>query len=773
MRIKHPNCKLAVCCLLAAMLLPACGGGSSSSAGSGGTDSPTYQRGYAAGTVDTLDIVLADLRALQTTLAGSGAPAQTSRGALGRSFALLAPRQRETLAASLLTFITRVTEARNAANATGAGRDEAVAAQTAADEALQALQLVVVADTAARAGGGTAAETAAINALNPIAQVDATAPAAPTRINAALSAAVTAAEAEVTRLQRELAAAEAALGQQQVSSAGVVSDLRQRVEALQASLSAARALIGRGDSDPARTSAERVTVAYFPRTNASGVALAANDLLQIPTAGVAYAAGKTVLTARTDATDEYPVRGTVYRNYLRTTTTTTSEVVSLYGVDRATKYRLVRQGAADTRALRGSNTGWNNFHPRVRTSIRFTASGNPIVKYGSEPGEGHIYSDLERVQATVCSSITDTCNDATTNDIQITFGERTVGGDPAGEPLRYWKKVVPSPRIDQDLSAAGFQDHPYWNEGKATPCTPGVDAGCVTTAITANRRAPHRDAPARDSTYELLLSSYAPDLNGTAETADDTARYLSYASYGLWRFADAFWRNVYLSGAPFTYSPGGRIHTLHFGLDAFGTHNPLPTQAADSFQGTFEGATMGWIVHAYPSEGRRTSNIDGHTRLRGTVELTAHIGTIASKTNRVSGTIRNLEYWDGEVWDSGAETATALGGWNPRRSFNGLVVTLAEDDINAQGAFTGTTSTTSTATAGGVSVSHAQYWGEGEYEGAFYGPVGDLETAGTWFLPADDKGTVTGPGSDLHYNAIAGLVGSFGAACEGTCAPAP
>ena len=772
MRIKHPNCKLAVCCLLATTLLPACGGGSSSSAGSGGTDSPTYQRGYAAGTVATLDIVLEDLRALQTSLAGSGAPAQTSRGTLGRSFALLEPRQRETLARSLLTFIAWVTEARNAANAAGAGRDEAAAAQTAADEALQALRLVVAADTAARAGGGDAAQTAAINALNAIAQVDAAAPDATTRINAALEAAVQAAEAEVVRLEGELAAAEAAL-EQQVSSAGVVSDLRRRVSELQASLSATRALIGRGDSNPSRTSPERVSVEYFPRTNASGAALSANGLLQIPTAGVAYAAGKTVLTARTDATDEYPVRGTVYRNYLRPATSATAETVQVYGSNQNSKYRLVRQGAADTRALRGSNTSWNNFYPRVRTSIRFTASGNPIVKYGSEPGEGHIYSDLERVQATVCSSITDTCNDATISDIQVTFGERTVGGDPAGEPARYWKKAVPSPRIDQDSATAGFQDHPYWNEVKSTPCTPGVDAGCVTSSVTNNKRAPHSDAPDRDSTYELLLSSYAPDLNGTAETSDDTGRYLSYAAYGLWRFSDAFWRNVYLAGAPFTYSPGGRIHTLHFGLDAFGTHNPLPTQASDSFKGTFEGATMGWIVHAYPSEGRTTTNINGHTRLRGTVELTAHIGTIESKTNKVSGTMRNFEYWDGEIWDSGAETATALGGWNPRRSFNGLVVTLAEVDIKAQGAFTGATSTTSTSTAGGVSIEHEKYWGEGAYEGAFYGPVGDLEAAGTWFLPADDKGTATGPGSTIHYDAIAGLVGSFGAACEGTCAPAP
>ena len=771
--IRHPNLKLAACCLLATTLLPACGGGSSSSAGSGGAASPTYQRGYAQGTVDTLDIVLEDLRRLQASLAGTGAPAQTSRGTLGRSFALLEPRQRETLAASLLAFIARVAEARNAADAAGAGRDEAEAAQTAADEALQALQLVIVADTAARTSGGEAAETAAINALNQIAQVDASSPGATARINEALEAAVRVAEVEVARLERELAAAVAELGQQQASSAGVVADLRSQLSASRAALASAERALGRGDATPSRASPARVSVAYFARTNAAGDALAASELLQIPVAGVAYATGKTVLTASADATDEYPVRGTVYRGNLRNTTGAGTTVVRLYGGDRPSKYRLVRQGADDTRAFRGSDTRRMFFLPRTRTSIRFDALGQPVLSHGGEPGDGYSITDLTRVQTASCAE--DTCRDPTTNDIRITFGARTDGGDPAGEPVRYWRKAVPWSRIDQDPTTPGVQDHPYWGGSDGTTtCTPGEDAGCVSDAITANRRAPHIGPPERDSVYELLLSSYAPDLNGTPGTADDTARHLSYAAYGLWNFVNTYWRNINALGAPFVYNPTARYHTFHFGLDAFGTHNPLPTRAADSFRGTFEGATMGWVVHADPSRSRTADQITGLTRLRGTVELTAHIGAVESKTNRISGAVRNLEYWDGTIWNSGAETVATLGGWSPRHSFNGLEIALAETDINAQGAFAnGATSATSTTTINGITIEHEKYWGEGEYEGALYGPMTGLEAAGTWFLPADDKGTATGPGSPTHFNAIAGLVGSFGAACEETCRPDP
>ena len=790
------NCRLAVCCLLATALLPACGGGSSSSGG--GAGSPTFQRGYAAGTVATVDLVLADLNALQRSLAGSGAPAQTSRGTLGRSFALLEPRQRETLAASLLTFIGRVTEARNAAAADTAGRAEADAAQAAADDALRALQLVIAADTATRVGGGTA-QTAAVAALNQIARVDVTTPGAQNQINEVLNNALRAAETQVAELERQLAAALAAAGQAGQAAgtaAAAIAALNQELASARTALTAARTAIRGGDTNPARSGLEAVTVEYFPRANAAGTLLTSanektgSNALAIPTDGVAYRAGATVLTAGTDAALEYPVRGSIFRNQLRATTSDSTRVISLYGSNQSTKYRLIRQGAADTRTLKSaaSNTAWENSWARARTSIRFNAAGHPVMSHGSEPGEGYIFSDMELEQSTGCSNTTDLCNDFAMSDIRVSFGERTAGGTPGGEPARYWRKSVPWTRIDQDPNTPGVQDHPFYQWSKGTlpnACISNpTGSGCiVANAATAGKRAPDIGPPDRDSVYELLLSSYAGiDDGGTAnDRTDDTARHLSYAAYGLWRFADAMGRQVGIAGAPFGYHPTGRFQTMHFGLDAFGAHNPLPTGAAGALQGAFEGATMGWVVLASARAGRRGGSPTGLTRLRGDVALTAHIGTAAGKTNRISGTIDNLEYWDGVIWDNGNETSEAPGSWNPRRSFHNLVITLAETDIGAQGAFNAATSTTSTTMAGGGSsggalqqYDHSKFWGSGEYEGAFYGPVRGLEAAGTWFLPADGNAdTGTGFGAGVHIDTVAGLVGSFGAACTEGCAPAP
>ena len=51
----------------------------------------------------------------------------------------------------------------------------------------------------------------------------------------------------------------------------------------------------------------------------------------------------------------------------------------------------------------------------------------------------------------------------------------------------------------------------------------------------------------------------------------------------------------------------------------------------------------------------------------------------------------------------------------------------------------------------------------GTYEGRFYGPAGPgLETAGTWRINMHE--------TQFSMDAI---IGSFGAVCEGDCAPSP
>ena len=210
MAIKHPNLKLACCGLLAAALLPACGGGSSSSspATRNNVVEGTYQQGVAAGTAATLARVKTQLDELHASLTGPSGSAQGSGGF--SSFArALEPRNRAALAEELQLLINRIETARSAAATADADSAEAAAAeaQRLADQALAALRLVVAADTAARAGGGEAVQTAAANALRRIATVDPMADDAQQTINAALTAALKAAEDQVEALERALAAA--------------------------------------------------------------------------------------------------------------------------------------------------------------------------------------------------------------------------------------------------------------------------------------------------------------------------------------------------------------------------------------------------------------------------------------------------------------------------------------------------------------------------------------------------------------------------------------
>ena len=67
-------------------------------------------------------------------------------------------------------------------------------------------------------------------------------------------------------------------------------------------------------------------------------------------------------------------------------------------------------------------------------------------------------------------------------------------------------------------------------------------------------------------------------------------------------------------------------------------------------------------------------------------------------------------------------------------------VTLGSGVIAADGTYTGATTT---ATPAGVDASHVAAFEDGAFEGAFYGPktLGDLETAGSWYLPPAVSGT--------------------------------
>ena len=814
MRIETSTCKLlglAGCCLLTATLLPACGGSSSTSsaAGSGGADSRTYQQGYAAGTVATLDIVLEDLRALQTSLAGEGAPAQTSRGTLGRSFALLAPRQRETLAASLLTFIARVTEARNAANAAGAGRTEAEAAQTAADEALQALQLVVAADTATRAGGGDAAQTAAINALNAIAAVDAAAPDATTRINEALEAAVRAAEAEVVRLEAALAAAEEDLrraGQQQVSSSGVVADLRRQLAAAQARLDAQVARFG-APPTPETTTVARARTTYHPRrtgvvmvfdtsdsttamdgraavtpqvgdsrtdarvfapagefpsnleydvTSRGTPATGGFDLNPDPVLFDPVRSNARVFAASGQNRSHFPGRGAVYRGdlrFIRDRNTNTGDNTAVHQWIYSSADRLVVQGKEVEPSNKGTSTAtnaerWNSSDATPYMTFQYKPSGGFTMGFG---GPGVTFPDLERYMAKGGRGPT-----IATDGRALASGAAACGAAGSGSADNWCDDPVTA---NVEISFGEPQADPYrqpnTNYWYVRAQSPRIAAAASPDLAQAGDRFPEHDI----GRYEAILSSHA-----------GTSRQLAYAAYGLFRFINKLVHRE----TPYP-DRVGRMQVFHYGLDAFADRagrRPADLTGDDAIEGTFRGKTAAWIVTSSKKnqDSGHVHFIQNMFRARGDIELRACIGDAACAfgagaddnltANQIAGAIRNLEYARQDfrgLWSHGDDGGIKVG--SALRGPDGTgYVDLQAAAIGADGSYSGTA-----APAGSMVNRGTQ---AGTYEGAFYGPAGrpGLETAGTWQLNVRDW--------EVKDLGMEGIIGSFGAVCTaGDCAP--
>ena len=706
--------------------MPACGGGSSSSAG-GGADSRSYQQGVAHGTATTLDLVLDDLQALQMSLAGSGAPVQTS--SLGREVTIsvnslnLAPRQRADLAAQLSTFIARLRMAQEAAAAADAGQAEAAAAQTAAVAALQALRLVVAADTATQAGAGSAAQEAAIAALTQIAAVEPDAPDAAATINRALTTALEAAEAQVAQLERDLAAANAALGAQQGTQSRV-ADLTAALNAARAALAAAEARLNALNAEfgaaPA-TAALRVTPPPTPRVRHHPHGETATfDVTPDPVVFDPGAANPAVFTPRGRNTNLFPGRGVVFRGNLRRVAPgSTTEAAATRGTwVYDDSHRLVRMGhdpEPTTAGISSSNSNANtnqNWDPDAGMAFQYQADGGFTMFFG-DAGDGVNFNDLQPYLIRKSDGVRGF--GGTTRNLEISFFS------PEADPFRtphtnYWLMSVPALITQSTLESQNLAEtfEPVSDKGR----------------------------------YEMLLSSYAGiDDQGTESLADDAERRrLSYAAYGLFQFVD------HLLAAPRV----GRVQIFHYGVDAFSDADGRGTAdlaGSDTIEGTFRGRTMGWMVTSVDKTAR--SFIKDMYRLRGDVELRACIGGAncafgAGSADdlapaQITGTITNLEtayanrthdlYW----------TQNPLNGADFRNRTVLLQAGAIADDGTYSGAVDGGSGTRA-----------------GEYEGAFYGPVGaGLETAGTWWVAAPDWAA-----------SWDGLIGSFGAVCADGCAPA-
>ena len=811
MAIKHPNLKLACCGLLAAALLPACGGGSSSSgpAPNGDNVVKTYQQGVAAGTAATLARVKTQLDQLHASLTGPSGSAQGSGGF--SSFArALEPRNRAALAEELQLLINRIETARSAAATADADSAEAAAAeaQRLADQALAALRLVVAADTAARAGGGAAVQTAAANALRQIATVDPMADDAQQTINAALTAALRAAEAQVEALERALAAAggsdsDATLLEQLRTARASLATARTNLAAANAEVDrladAQEALQGQSvvlafgaNVDPAAkyvsqppgvnptgataalhqrkihtdgTDGSPITVTagatydaastdWSKRTDYARMGPGANnpDRLEIAPAAVPYASSSGMVIGASLSTAAFPARGTVFRHggVRRLNNSDTPDLYTVYVLDED-----------------GDITVDPSDNPIVLTQkSRLQIQGNP------SDADVSTWSNLD---AQLMTSFQYMSNGGLT----MRFGGTgLIYGDLEYHPAKVCANGMNNAAYaecndittgDMQISFGAPSADPYgerayfWNVAfpserrdlKKTDDDDIDDAdngNPVTgfgTVHTATKPLLNR--------YQLLLSNWAGDPSA------GSPRYLRYAAYGLFKAID-----------PEQQSYASRLQTFHYGRDAFtDADNQRPANFnTTSVTASFAGHTMAWLVNA------TDQILPNPIRMRGDVSLTACLGggsngsdcsggdDFSAEGSRIKGAITNLEY---------AQSGPG-GGWTqhfiPNAYHNGpasdldtLRLELQASAISATGAYEGVVSAKR-----GSPLAAAPGYQDGRYEGSLYGPLTRLEAAGTWWINLKNNKDYNTPSVSTDSPPVVrsstssvAIIGSFGA----------
>ena len=471
---------------------------------------------------------------------------------------------------------------------------------------------------------------------------------------------------------------------------------------------------------------------------------------------------KRVISTTTPSRAEIPVRGTIFRGdtrpvarYNRDDPGERDANGNLYTAEQrwATytypryrpEERLVVQGhdpqprtwtdTADTRAAQSipdHPNMWDPWDAVPQTSMQYREDHGLVMRFG---GDGVLFNDTQNYQVSACGNnyflnparctardlaIDGTRVNAASSDVEIFFGEPTA--DPHGERTYYWSVDVPSPRRKA-------------NGDRLDPTDP-----------------PRRSDSA--GRYELLLSNYAgPDDMGTAAASDDAGRYLDYAAFGLFR-------HIAGNAAGDTEDIlTDRIHTLHYGLDTFEDTASL----ASPIEATFKGRSMGWILLPYssppPDSGSAWGRIVGMVRTRADIELQAVIGG----ANTITGEIDNIEYsraagtdlwiWQRDLVPGGSAYPARqipAAGWCHRDRRHVCRQGGARSDADAD-----RRPAPGRAGRGGAMTFG---WGEGEFEGAFYGPRGALETAGSWWAPTVDW-------QDERH----GIVGSFGATCDTGC----
>ena len=545
--------------------------------------------------------------------------------------------------------------------------------------------------------------------------------------------------------------------------------------------------------------------------------------LDIRMAAVRHAAGKRLFGAGRSS-DELPLRGFVLRHDTRNAAAAGGRSNDHRLLPFQGRESIGVTTATDDFDL--ADTTWRNFEATFRSSIQLPAdgTGGPTLKMG---GQGVIFYDLEQRRRAVggyCPSgqTATHCDDATTDDVRVAFASRAVR-DPSGYPAWYWDTDVPfdpasrnSGLFDDDAYVLGAEitDANNADFGDSDDATDGgytgpadIDrVGLLDTdgdgkadrrvfdtsySPTPNYRVrplyatprhmcgqiwcnpdDPRDGGTRLSQgeYHVLLSNYAGENAETA--AADDHRYLQYAAYGLFTLYD------YILAGPFEsagYRRPARLQAFHFGYDAFADSDGMKTtDLAEPITATFKGATTGWL---FPGSilVSDPDHIRDPIRMRGEVELTATIGGV----NTISGYMKDFEFLRDGVWRNKVAQLEVVPLPNAARSEGvlghltdqytdeelGNAVRLKMGDIMADGSYKGVAQAIHTGSGdsdrpGGAGT---HYFQDGEYEGNFYGPVGDLETAGAWYLQE-------------HLNIAAGerggmgsIVGVFGAVCTEGC----
>ncbi len=497
------------------------------------------------------------------------------------------------------------------------------------------------------------------------------------------------------------------------------------------------------------------------------------DPLEIKDEGVLYTDGKMVVGGA--GGDELMLRGTVLRDTLRVSTTNRPTV-------GPTNKGLTILGH-DERPL-STNAEWYNWRFPLKSSIKLPTdpAKGPTFEMG---GPGVISYDLEqrtRASGGFCpdGQTGDTrthCDDATTDDVRVAFTSQAVQ-DPTGDAAYYWQTNIPFDTTGRNsalFSTVKKGDDIVFGVSDAanrcaviaatamTGCTGTADrAGVLGTAAAGDKAdrqvfmdgatpqaRPLYDTPRLTCTHNWCNEKDPRDYGRPFDQGQYRAwlsnyagenSYLKYAAYGLFQ---SF-------GSSANYAGPGRSQAFHFGYDAYAhdpeaSNNPnaVPT-TGDPISATFKGATTGWLLRTGRPGGTADAEVFSTShRLRGSVELTAKIGGTGSDTNTITGSMSDFEIFDNGIWSNRLSSFRIL---SP--GADGVGVSLTAGVIAADGTYKGTAE----APSGQFSA--------GAFEGAFYGPedLGELETAGSWYLP---------PSATLYNGLELGTVlGSFGARSE-------